>query len=260
VTVLRTGALLGPVAPGTMPITMLDWRETSAGWQAARFEVRRADPNGWDLLVSGARRSHYERASSARAAASRIERLRRRRVGVIERLGAAIALVGAIALLFVVQLERNPARDAAEVLVTNIDSAYAAVEAGTPIGAIDLPGLTAASVALPAGAPVSMITGMAGGQCYAFYWNDARGPVARTLVPGLPCAPSAVATMPGHNVYYRQTPAVSDHLPMLGAHFEWEGVLPPEQRMRPWILPAVILLFGAALSLAVRASRVALGT
>jgi len=243
-----------------MPITMLDWRETSAGWQAARFEVRRAAPNGWDLLVSGARRSHYERASSARAAASRIERLRRRRVGVIERLGAAIALVGAIALLFVVQLERNPARDAAEVLVTNIDSAYAAVDAGVPIGAIDLPGLTAASVALPAGAPASMITGMAGGQCYAFYWNDARGPVARTLVPGLPCAPSAVATMPGHNVYYRQTPAVSDHLPMLGAHFEWEGVLPPEQRMRPWILPAVILLFGAALSLAVRASRVALGT
>jgi len=83
--------------------------------------------------------------------------------------------------------------------------------------------------------------------------------VARTLVPGLPCAPSAVATMPGHNVYYRQAPAVSDHLPLYSIQFEWEGVLPPEQRIRPWILPAVILLFGAALSLAVRASRVALG-
>ena len=242
-----------------MPITMLDWRETPVGWEAARFEVRRADPSGWDLLVAGARRSHHERASSARAAASRIERLRRRRVGVIERLGAAAALVGAIALLVAVQLERNPARDAAEVLVANIDSAYAAVEAGTRIDAIDLPGLTAALVPLPAGAaPVSMIIGMAGGQCYAFYWNDVRGPVARALAPGLACEPGAAVTMAGHNVYHRQTPVVSDHLPMFGTRFEWEEILPSEQRIRPWILPAAIVLFGASLSLAVRASRIAL--
>ena len=110
---------------------MLDWCETPVGWQAARFEVRQADPDGWDLLVAGTRRSHHERASAAQAAASRIERLRRRWVGVIQRLGAAAALVGAIALLVAVQLERNPARDAAEVLAANIDSAYAAVEAGT---------------------------------------------------------------------------------------------------------------------------------
>jgi hypothetical protein len=237
-----------------MQVTMLE------GWQAARFEVRRAEPHGWDLLVAGVRRSHYERASSARAAASRIERVRRRRVGLVERLGAVVALVGAIALLFAVQLERNPARDAAEALATSIDFTYAAVEAGTPIDAIDLPGLTAAMVPLPSGAaPVSIITGMAGGQCYAFYWNEVRGPVARTLAPGLACEPAPVVTMTGHNVFHRQTPAASDHLPVLGDRFEWEGVLPSEQRTRPWIFPAVVLLFGAALSLAVRASRVALG-
>ena len=221
--------------------------------------MRRADPDGWDLLVAGVRRSHHERASTAQAVASRIERLRRRRVRVIERLGAAAALVGAIALLFAVQLERNPARDAAEALVANIDSAYAAVEAGTPIDSIDLPGLAAASVSLPAGAaPVSMITGKAGGECYAFYWNDVRGPVARALAPGLTCQPAAVITMAGHNVYHRQTPVVSDHLPMVGTGFEWEEILPAEKRIRPWILPVVIVLVGGALSLGVRASRIAL--
>lgn len=245
--------------PNTMPVTVLDWRETPVGWQAAQFEVRRVDPYGWDLLVAGVRRSHHQRASSARAAATHFERVRGRRVGVIQRLAAAAALVGVIALLVAVQLERNPARDAAEVLAADIDATYAAVAAGTPIGDIDVPGLTAASVPLPAGAaPVAMVTGSAGGQCYAFYWNDARGPVARALVPGLVCEPSAAITTSAHNVYHRQTPVASGHLPMSGSRFEWEDVLPPEQRIRPWILPAVILLGGAALSLAVRASRVAL--
>jgi hypothetical protein len=239
--------------------TMIDWRETGVGWQAARFEVRRADPHGWDLLVAGVRRSHHDRASSARAAAVQIERARRRRVGVIRRLGTAAALVVVIAVLVAVQLERNPARDAAEVLAAGIDSAYASLQTGTPISAIDPPGLTAASVPLPYGAaPVSMIIGMAGGQCYAFYWNDVRGPVARTLVPGLACEPAAVVTQTGHNVYRLQTPEASDHLPMAGGGFNWEEVLPPEQRIRPWIFPAVILLCGATLSLGVRASRVAL--
>jgi hypothetical protein len=64
--------------------------------------------------------------------------------------------------------------------------------------------------------------------------------------------------MAGHNVYHRQTPVVSDHLPVFGTGFEWEEILPAEQRMRPWILPVVIVLVGGALSLGVRASRIAL--
>jgi hypothetical protein len=100
-----------------------------------------------------------------------------------------------------------------------------------------------------------MFTGAAGGDCYSFYWNDVRGPVARMLVGTLPCEPSAVSVQSGHHVYHRQTPWASGHLPVPGIAFDWDDVLPPVERLRPWVIPALLALGVAGLFLAVGATR-----
>jgi hypothetical protein len=221
--------------------------------------VRRAEPEGWDLFDRGARRNRFGRASSARAAALRIDRLRRRRIRVMQHLLIAAAAVGLGALLIALRFEPNPAWIKGVALTERFDSVFAAVESGVPPEAIDEPGLDVALVSLPKGAaPVHMITGGAGGQCYGFYWNETRGPVARALVPGLACEPGPAITTSGHNVYHRQTPIASGHLPVGRNAFDWNDVLPDEQRVRPWVIPALILLGGFGVSMLVRASRVAL--
>jgi len=176
------------------------------------------------------------------------------------RAGVAAAIAVFLVLLGATRMERNPVRGEAEALSAVFDAAYASVIAGNPVASVTAPGLTAAVVSLPRGADdVVMLTGLAGGECYAFYWNAVRGPVARVLVDGLPCEPGAAATTSGHNVYHRQTPSVSGHLPTPGAVFDWDGVYPDAQRVRPWFIPVAILLGGIGLWLAVLASRLALG-
>jgi len=234
------------------------WKQVGDGWTRGRFEIRLASPTGWDLLASGVVRGHYSRASSAKASAERLERLSIRRGGVGLRLAGALALVGLIAVGTALRLELNPDRSAAEALVERIDAAHGAVLGGAPISSISDPDFEAAVVALPNSADVLMLTGEAGGDCYSFYWNDSRGPVARVLVEALPCEPSASSVQIGHNTYQRQTPAISGHLAGPGGGFDWEDVLPPMQRQRPWILPVMVGLAGAILSLIVGASRVAL--
>ncbi len=88
---------------------------------------------------------------------------------------------------------------------------------------------------------------------------EPSGSVARLLVPDLPCMPSAAMVQSAHNVYHRQTPAVAGHLPTFGAVFDWEGVLPPVRRQRPWVIPALLGLGAATLLLLVDSSRVLLG-
>jgi hypothetical protein len=238
---------------------MLVWEAVDRGWAAGRFEVRPAQPEGWDLYASGRHRGHYRRASIARATAVRLDRIRSRRVGIALRSGAALAVVGLIALGLVFRMEANPDRAAAEVLTGRMDAAYQSVRAGTPIASVDAPGFAAEVVPLPTGGEVNMLTGAAGGECYSFYWNDTRGPVARVLVGSLPCEPSPSSVQSGHNVYHRQTPVVAGHLVVPGGTgFDWEGVLPPVERQRPWIIPMLIGLGAVVLSLVVGATRVAL--
>ena len=240
---------------------MSRWIETGEGWASGRYEVRRIGPGVWDLLVAGTRRGRYRRASMAVAAAERREGLRRRRHGTWVRIAVAALLGLFVGVVAAVGPEANPAHGAAGDLAVRLDDAHAAVAAGQPIASAAGHGIAAAEVAIPYGDPVLMLTGEAAGTCYALYWNDRRGPVARALVSGMPCEPSAAAAQSSHNVYHRQTPPVAGHLPIAvdRSSFDWADVLPDPERMRPWALPASILLGGLALWFLVGASRAALG-
>ena len=238
---------------------MLAWVEHEGGWVAGRYAVRAVRPGAWDLLVAGRRRDSYRRASSARAAADRLESVRRRSVGIFVRAAAAVLLIGLIVVGARYPLEPDPARRPSVALAAQMDTAYHAVLAGGSIEAADRPGLRAAVVTVPYGDDLMMLTGEAAGRCYALYWNERRGPVARGLVPGLACEPSAALAQSAHNVYHSQTPPVAGHLPDLAGSFDWDHVLPAPERLRPWLIPTGVLLGAAALWLLVGASRVALG-
>jgi hypothetical protein len=238
---------------------MLSWQAMGGGWKAGRYRVQPVEPSGWELVAAGVSLGHYARASTAKAAAARLDRTRSRRAAIGLRVGALIAAAGLIAGVMSLRMEPNPARAAAANLADRIDAAHGEVAAGAAMTSIDDPVLAAAVVPLPTGGEMNIITGEAAGDCYAFYWSKTRGPVARLLVPDLPCMPSAAMVQSAHNVYHRQTPAVAGHLPTFGAVFDWEGVLPPVRRQRPWVIPALLGLGAATLLLLVDSSRVLLG-
>lgn len=235
------------------------WVETADGWESGPFSIVRASRGGWSLLRSGKALGHYGRASTARSAARRHHLARSSRRAIALRVGAAVAASLLAVLVVAFRMEAHPARAEAELLAARIDAAHAAAVGGAPIDTVGGEGLAAAEVPIPRADPVLMLTGEAGGTCYAFYWNDLRGPVARALVAGLPCEPHASAATSAHNVYHRQTPAISGHLPRGGSVFDWDVVLPPPERIRPWAIPLGVGLAAVVLLLLVDASRIGLG-
>jgi hypothetical protein len=237
---------------------MLDWLATETGWHSGRYTIEIARPAGWELRVNGRVHARFGQASAARSAAARIERLRLRRSRLTGRLVAISLLAGLIGLVSAARMESNPTRGEAEALAADFEASYAAIQAGAPLAAVP-DTIEAALVEIPYGAPVIMLAGETGGRCYAMYWNDGRGPIARWLVAGLECTPTAAMATSAHNVYHAQTPAVSGHLPMSTQAFDFDDILPPTQRQRPWTLPALFVLGGALLFTAVDASKVLLG-
>jgi hypothetical protein len=238
---------------------MSDWESTDGGWRSGRYEILAGSPSGWQLRIAGRPGGCFSRASSARMAAARIERRRRKRL----RLGAAGAviatLIALIAVLGTARMSDNPARPEAETLAAEMEAGHAAIRSGAPPTSVVSDRIEAAVVEIPGGDPIIMLSGEAAGRCYVMYWNERRGPVSRWLVDGLPCRPDAAAATSGHNVYHAQTPAVSGHLPLSNPAWDFDDILPPEQRQQPWWVPAVLATAASALLVAVDATRVMLG-
>jgi hypothetical protein len=235
------------------------WQPTDGAWRSGRYEILPDRPSGWRLYVSGRPAGHFARASSARMAAARVERRRRRRHRLAARGALIAALVAVIAVLGATRMTDNPARRDAAALAAEIETAHTAIRAGAPPASVVSSRVDAAIVDIPRGDPVVMISGEAAGRCYVMYWNERRGPVARWLVDGLPCRPDAAAATSAHNVYHAQTPAAAGHLPWFNDAFDFDDILPPEQRQQPWTLPAMLAAATAALIATVDATKLMLG-
>jgi hypothetical protein len=93
-----------------------------------------------------------------------------------------------------------------------------------------------------------VLTGEAGRDCYALWWDEAGVRRARTLPTTMTCQPSSLATSPRPEHFERIGRSVRDP----EAAYEWAPVLPDAFRYRVWFLPALIIGGGIGLAAAVR--------
>jgi hypothetical protein len=93
-----------------------------------------------------------------------------------------------------------------------------------------------------------VVTGVAGRDCYAMWWDEDGTRRARTVPSTLPCEPATSLTLPRPDTYDRVGQAARED----SGVDPWARVLPDPWRYRFWFLPAVIVLAGVGLSAMVR--------
>lgn len=213
------------------------WTKTERGFESRRYEVVLEGPANWALFVSGRRHSRYETASRARREAERLERLRVKRS---ELLRFGLGLVAVIALIAVVAWQRygpNPEFQAAEELVTELDTAYGGIVGGSAsVVGFTGPAVRGERFVLDNGEGLDVLLGQSGTSCYVMYWSPTRELHMRALDMrnAVPCTARAVFDI--WNPDWKEAPT------------DWDPVLPPKTQERFWFLPAVAVLVGAGLS------------
>jgi hypothetical protein len=136
---------------------------------------------------------------------------------------------------------------------TQLDATYAAVRAGElQVGTEPTelaPGVSGARIERPTG-DRWVLTGVAGDDCYAVWWDEAGLRRTRTVPSTQPCAAASWLTSTHPTAY--------DRLGRGGPEGEatdvWEGLRPDPVRFRLWFLPAIIVGGGLGLAALVRMS------
>jgi hypothetical protein len=93
-----------------------------------------------------------------------------------------------------------------------------------------------------------VLTGSAGSDCYALWWDEDGVRRGRTLPSDLPCEPSRTATSPLPQHFDRIGRSVDDP----AAAYQWEPILPDPVRYRLWFFPVLIVGAGVGLATASR--------
>jgi hypothetical protein len=177
---------------------------------------------------------------------------RRARDRALKRDGAVLVVtLVALSLLWPQRLVPNADLPLAEDVTAEMDATYRAVRAGD----LDLTDEVAevadgiAGVRFErAGGDRWMLTGRAGADCYALWWDDAGTRRARTVPTTFACEPASDLSSPRPETFDRIGQATRED----ADRDPWRNVLPDPWRYRMWFLPAVIIWAGIALSAAVR--------
>jgi hypothetical protein len=156
-----------------------------------------------------------------------------------------------LAVAWALRLTPTPDLPAAREVTARIDVAYDAVQAGTlELGTDPEPiaeGIVGARVTTGDTARW-VVTGQAGRECYAMWWDEAGTRRVRVVPSTLPCEPASQLTSPRPDTFDRIGRAVAADEPTSG----WELVLPEPFSYRVWFLPAIIIGGGIGLSALVR--------
>jgi hypothetical protein len=145
----------------------------------------------------------------------------------------------------------DPAHEAALALGSEMDAVFAAVVAEE----LDLPDVPAEVAAGVVGADITagqrslgVLTGVAGGECYAHWWDAELVRHARVLAVGIPCEPATIVTSI-RPIHYTRLGAI---VAAPEGPYDWISVVPPPVRLRAWFLPVGIVAIGVALSIVTR--------
>jgi hypothetical protein len=177
---------------------------------------------------------------------------RRARDRALKRDGAVLVVtLVALALLWPQRLVLNADLPLAEDLTAEMDVTYRSVRAGD----LDLAdevvevgdGISGARFER-AGGYRWVLTGRAGADCYAMWWDEDGTRRTRTVPTTFACEPASELTSPRPETFERIGQATRED----ADRDPWQRVLPDAWRYRMWFLPAVIAGAGIALSAAVR--------
>jgi hypothetical protein len=162
-----------------------------------------------------------------------------------------LLVVVGLSVAWALRLTPTPELPAAREVTARIDVAYEAVRAGTLelgteperiaegiVGARVTTGDTARWV----------VTGQAGRECYAMWWDEDGTRRVRAVPSTLPCEPASQLTSPRPDTFDRIGRATPADEPTSG----WDLVLPEPFSYRVWFLPAIIIGGGIGLSALVR--------
>jgi hypothetical protein len=212
---------------------------------ASRWAYAGAEPVSEDGSMSSAVRQapspEQQRAQRRRARDRALKR-----DGVI----LVVTLV-ALALLWPHRLVPNADLPLAEQLTAEMGEVYRAVRAGDldlAAGSQEVAdGIVGASFER-GGGTLWVVTGRAGADCYAMWWDADGTRRTRTVPTTLPCEPASELTSSRPTTFDRIGQATRE-----GADRDpWLRVLPDAWHYRVWFIPAVIVGVGLALSAAVR--------
>ena len=236
----------------------MDWQKTQQGWRGGRYEIELIGPSEWQLSIGMRPRSRHRRASSARAAAERLERLRRRRSGLYSHSSILVAAAVVLVLILPYQHQTNPSYEPALELTTGMQSAFEDITADRADTSDFVPASSSfdGAVVPRNGTDLEVLVGTSNNECYVMFWGPDYRPRAGVLVSSLACRAEAVLGTSVEANYKRFTPTETHHLPGTSA-FNWERVLPPPTRLPRWYFPAVIGLAFVLLRSLVSVSMVA---
>ncbi|MFA9429114.1 hypothetical protein [Egicoccus sp. AB-alg2] len=162
-----------------------------------------------------------------------------------------LLVVAGLAFVWAVREIPNPALPPARELTTDMETVYRAQRAGdlridTEVSTV-ADGVEGVTIPRPDG-DRWVLTGTAGRDCYALWWDEEGVRRVRTVPSDLDCAPSSWLTASHYSAYDRVGPAVEEDAPLAA----WDAILPEPVTNRVWYLPALIVLAGIGLSALVR--------
>jgi hypothetical protein len=176
---------------------------------------------------------------------------RRARNRSLVRDGILLLLVS-VALLVAWQFRLTPNEDRppAVELSQRFDTLFVELWDDPPFGSAPTevaPGIEGGRFAVSA-RPRWVLTGRAGSDCYALWWDEDGVRRGRTLPRSMPCEPSRTATSPLPQHFDRIGRAVDDP----AAPYLWGPILPDPLRYRFWFFPALIVGAGVGVATATR--------
>jgi hypothetical protein len=162
-----------------------------------------------------------------------------------------LLVVVGLAVAWSLRLTPNEDLPLAREVTARIDVAYAETRAGDlELGTDPVPiaeGILGARVTTGDTARW-VVTGQAGRDCYAMWWDEEGTRRVRVVPSTLPCEPASQLTSPRPETFDRIGRATAADEPTSG----WELVLPEPFNYRVWFLPAIIVGAGIGLSALVR--------
>lgn len=214
---------------------------------AGSYRIEAEGPMQWRLRRRGRAVGLYDSLTSAKAAAARIDRVRRRRAALLRWSLLMLAGLTAIALILAVRTTTNPVHAPSAGFVAGMQQAHQSIAEGRTVPgdySVDENGFTGAVVARPGPeTPYDVLMGEYAGRCYVMFWQPGFLPQGGVLDSSLECVPST-AIFGIANSYEAVSPAADRHLPgLVGEDIVWESLLPPERHIRWWVVPAVIAGF-----------------
>jgi hypothetical protein len=161
-----------------------------------------------------------------------------------------LVVIAAVASMWPLRLVENEDYPAGQALVERFDALFVQIRSGLELGSTPTevaPGIQGALVEV-ANETRWVLTGAAGRDCYALWWDQEGVRRGRTLPTTMPCEPSSSVTSPRPQHFERIGRAVRE----TDGPYDWAPVLPDPVRYRFWFLPAVILGGGLGLAAVVR--------